>query len=52
MSVKGRFFDFGQAVAVVVVTYFVVSSMVYQFRHPDMTQTRVLLNIKDVLLWR
>lgn len=52
MSVKDRFFEIGQVIAVVIFLYVAVSAIVYQFRHPDMTQTRVILNIKDVLLWR
>lgn len=43
-----------------IVSFAIIAAMVYigiafssyRFRHPDMTETRILLNAADVLRWR
>lgn len=44
--------DWPKVVMIVVLLYLIVSTMAYRFTHPDMTETRLLQNIHNALIWR
>lgn len=39
-------------VLLVVPIYIIVASLVYRFRHPDMTETELLMHTFDAWCWR
>jgi hypothetical protein len=46
--------QFGKAgywIAVIFAVYVMVSVIAYRFRHPEMTETQLLVNVRDALLW-
>lgn len=40
------------AVLLLCIMYYLISTTVYQFRHPEKTSTQRLLNTVDALFWR
>ena len=34
------------------ILYLVTSSLVYRFRHPELTETQLFLHLSDAVMWR
>lgn len=32
--------------------YFIIADIRYRLKHPEMTETQLLLNLDDIVLWR
>jgi hypothetical protein len=39
-------------IIVLVLVYWFVANTVYRLRHPEKTETQLLLSVKDAMLWR
>jgi len=49
MTKKEKVFYYG---LIFVIAYLTIAEASYAFSHPEMTQTQIMINIVDALLWR
>ncbi len=51
-DVRERVVEFVKFLGCVCMIYVATAIVVYAFRHPELTQTEVMLRIGEALLWR